>query len=76
LHHPEEIASEIEAAGFVETRVLPIEGPGWLLQDFEAQWNVAASRDIILEVARRTETQTSLLGASSHLMAVARKPGT
>ena len=25
-------------AGFGQTNVLAIEGPGWLLQDFDAQW--------------------------------------
>jgi len=30
-------ASEMSEAGFGQTSVLAIEGPGWLLQDFEAQ---------------------------------------
>ena len=51
-----------------------IEGPGWLLQDFEAQWADANLCEAILEVVRRTEAEPSLLGASSHLMAVGRKP--
>jgi ubiquinone/menaquinone biosynthesis C-methylase UbiE len=74
LHHPEEIEAELSSAGFVETRVVAVEGPGWLLQDFETQWHSTTSRDIILEVVRRTESERSLLGASAHLMAVARKP--
>jgi hypothetical protein len=38
LHRPEELATEMTEAGFGQTSVLAIEGPGWLLQDFEAQW--------------------------------------
>jgi SAM-dependent methyltransferase len=73
LHHPAELEPELFEAGFRDTRVLPIEGPGWLLQDFEAQWADANLREAILEVVRRTEAEPSLLGASSHLMAVGRK---
>jgi hypothetical protein len=54
-----------------ETSVLAIEGPGWLLQDFEAQWTDSVLRAALLEVIRRTESEPSL-GASSHLLGVAR----
>jgi len=60
-------------AGFGQTSVA-IEGPGWLLQDFEAQWADPMLREALLEVIRRTESEPSLLGASSHLLSVGRKP--
>ena len=47
----------------------------WLLQDFEEQWANPALRETLLEVIRRTESEPSLLGASSHLPGIARKPG-
>jgi ubiquinone/menaquinone biosynthesis C-methylase UbiE len=75
LHRPEEIESEVTEAGFTAVRVVAIEGPGWLLQDFEVQWANPMLQEIILEAVRRTEREPSLLGASSHLMAIARKPG-
>jgi hypothetical protein len=37
LHRPQELAGEMTDAGFGQTSVLAIEGPGWLMQDFEAQ---------------------------------------
>ena len=74
LHRPEELANEISEAGFGQTSVLAIEGPGWLLQDFDAQWADPMLGDALLEVIRRTESEPSLLGASSHLLGVARKP--
>src|SRR5215471_19090605 len=54
LHHPADI------------QLLAIEGPGWLLQDFESQWAKPASRQFILEAVRRTERERTMLGASSH----------
>lgn len=74
LHRPEEIKTEVTEAGFIDVRVVALEGPGWLLQDFEAQWASPTLREIILEVVRRTENEPGLLGASSHLMAIGRKP--
>jgi SAM-dependent methyltransferase len=75
LHRPENIESEVAEAGFTAVRVVAVEGPGWLLQDFEVQWTNPRLQEIILEVVRRTESKPSLLGASSHLMAIATKPG-
>ncbi len=73
LHRPDELEAELSEAGFWQTRVLAIEGPVWLLQDLEQQWADPMLRDILLEVVRRTEAEPSLLGASSHLLAVGRK---
>jgi ubiquinone/menaquinone biosynthesis C-methylase UbiE len=73
LHRPEELASEMTEAGFGQTSVVAIEGPAWLLQDFETQWADPMLREALLEVVRRTESEASLLGASSHLMGVGRK---
>jgi hypothetical protein len=73
LHRPDELASELTEAGFGQTRALAIEGPAWLLQDLDRQWEDPMLREMLLEVVRRTEAEPSLLGASSHLLAVGRK---
>ena len=73
LHRPEKLEAELTEAGFHHTRVLAIEGPAWLLQDFDRQWENLMLREILLEVVRRTEAEASLIGASSHLLAVGRK---
>jgi hypothetical protein len=73
LHRPDELESELTEAGFGQRRVLAIEGPVWLLQDLDRQWDDPMLREILLEVVRRTEAEPSLLGASSHLLAVGRK---
>jgi ubiquinone/menaquinone biosynthesis C-methylase UbiE len=73
LHRPDALQSELTEAGFGQTCVLAIEGPAWLLQDLDRQWDDPMLREILLEVVRRTEAEPSLLGASSHLLAVGRK---
>jgi SAM-dependent methyltransferase len=83
LHRPEELADELAAAGFQHEATLAIEGPAWLLQDLDEQWRDAGRREqwrdagrraTILAVVRALEAEPSLLGASSHLMGVGRKP--
>jgi hypothetical protein len=53
--------------------VLAVEGPAWLLQDFDAHWDDPGRRERLLDIVRRTEAEPSLLGVSAHLLAVARK---
>jgi SAM-dependent methyltransferase len=73
FHLPEELRGEIEEAGLRAEAILGIEGPGWLLQNFDRHWNDAARRERLLIVARSLEAEPSLLGMSAHLLAVARK---
>ncbi|MEK7728815.1 MAG: methyltransferase domain-containing protein [candidate division KSB1 bacterium] len=73
FHHPQEIAEEISAAGLNHEHTLALEGPGWLLQDFAACWNDATRREQMLQLVRQMENEPSLLGASAHIMAIARK---
>ncbi len=73
FHRPDELASEVEVAGFRGCRLLNIEGPGWLMPDFDERWQDSERREILLRVARYLEEVPSLLGIGSHLMAVARR---
>ena len=72
LHRPEELADELQAAGLDHVATLAIEGPAWLLQDLDAQWQDAGRQSTILSVVRAVEAEPSLLGASSHLLGVGR----
>ena len=71
FHHPDELRAEVGAAGFGAARVYGVEGPGWLLSDFDAWWDDGACRDRLLQLARALEAEPSLSGVSAHLMAVA-----
>ena len=73
FHHPQEIKTEIEAAGLQHEHTLALEGVGWLMQDFSARWNDAALREQLLQLVRHLEAEPTLLGASAHIMAIARK---
>jgi ubiquinone/menaquinone biosynthesis C-methylase UbiE len=73
LHHPFELKTEIEAAGFQVLKLLGVEGPGWLLPNFEEHWADPAKRARLLAYMRAIEDETTLLGVSAHLMAVAKK---
>lgn len=71
FHHPDELRAELAEAGFASPSVYGVEGPGWLLADFDAWWNNAEHRDRLLQLARALEAEPSLLAASAHLMVVA-----
>jgi ubiquinone/menaquinone biosynthesis C-methylase UbiE len=71
FHRPEELGGEIEEAGFRLEAVFGIEGPGWLLID---RWEDERAREDILRVARAVEQEPTVIGTSSHLLAIGRKP--
>ncbi|MGB3717077.1 MAG: methyltransferase domain-containing protein [Candidatus Promineifilaceae bacterium] len=73
FHHPEELGPELEVAGFVHERTVAIEGPAWMLQDIDEQWDDPDRRQRLLVVLRNLEQEPSLLGVSSHIMAIGRK---
>ena len=73
FHRPEELAHEVASAGFQVLDLVAIEGPGWLARDFDRLWNDPQQRERVLAVVTKVEHEPSLLGASSHIMAIARK---
>jgi ubiquinone/menaquinone biosynthesis C-methylase UbiE len=73
FHHPDDLRQEVAQAGFVVRGIYSVEGPCWLLRDFEEWWNNAEYQERLLQIARTLETESSLLGVSAHLMAVAKK---
>ena len=73
FHRPEDLVEELGDAGFGTARVFGVEGPGWLLADFETRWADPASRENIMRVARLLEDEASIIGASAHLLAMGRR---
>jgi SAM-dependent methyltransferase len=72
FHRPEDLRQEVQVAGFDDVRILAVEGPGsfW---DAGPQLDDPSRREALLRAIRRVETEPALLGASAHLMAVARR---
>ena len=73
LHHPDELERELAGAGFGGVQVLGVEGPGWLMPDFEARWADPGLRADTIDVARKLESERAIIGASAHLLALGRK---
>jgi ubiquinone/menaquinone biosynthesis C-methylase UbiE len=74
FHRPDELANEIRAAGLTFQGVYGIEGPGWILPDIAERMANPQQRESLLRVARMLETESSVVGTSAHLLAVARRP--
>jgi ubiquinone/menaquinone biosynthesis C-methylase UbiE len=73
FHRPEELSRDFLDAGFQTVELFAIEGPGWLARDFDRLWADPAQRERLLTAVRKVEREPSVLGASSHIMAIARK---
>jgi 2-polyprenyl-3-methyl-5-hydroxy-6-metoxy-1,4-benzoquinol methylase len=71
FHLPDELQAEIEETRFELLGLFGIEGPGWLrpetLDDEEGLETAA-------RVARAVELERTIIGASAHLLAIARRP--
>ena len=74
LHRPEGLAAEMHRAGIASVSVRGVEGPGWMMQDFDARWEDEALRADMLDVARKLESEPSIVGASAHLLGIGRRP--
>ena len=74
FHHPDELGSEIAEAGFEHLTTLAVEGPMWLLSNFDEIWNDAPRRERLLGDLKHVESEPSMMGVSAHLLAIARNP--
>jgi len=70
FHCPKELQEEVNEAGFKFSELLAIESFGWLISDFKHVWNNASKRKLLLNTIRKTESDTSLMALSAHIMAV------
>jgi ubiquinone/menaquinone biosynthesis C-methylase UbiE len=73
FHRPGELSQDFLGAGFRLVELVAIEGPGWLARDFDRLWADAAQRERLLAAVRKVEREPSVLGATSHIMAIGRK---
>lgn len=71
FHHPDELKAELEDAGMMHEETLGIQGPGWMVPEFEESMNDDERREVILQVARMMEKEPVM---SPHILAVARRP--
>jgi SAM-dependent methyltransferase len=71
FHRPEELAAELTDAGFVDVQLYAVEGPAWLVRDLSDGESVLWER--MLTVLRAIEREPTLIGASAHVLGVARR---
>ena len=74
FHRPGELAAEVASAGFTREEVVGLEGPGWILPDFDERWADDRMREDLLRVARALGREPSTIGISAHLLAVGVRP--
>ncbi|MEU7904799.1 class I SAM-dependent methyltransferase [Actinoplanes sp. NPDC049118] len=74
FHHPDEPAAEALEAGLTGVRTVAVEGPVWMtgprLTEFLADPRLTG---VMLDMLRRIEDEPSVLGASGHLLTIARR---
>ena len=70
FHHPDELRSELVEGGFPAPKLCAIEGPLWIAP----QWLDSAPQDEVMATMRAIEGEATLIGASAHIMGVAKKP--
>ena len=73
FHRPQELADEVRAAGFALEALLAIEGPAAKLPDIEDWLDDPGRRAALMRALARVESEPELLGASPHVLAVARR---
>ncbi|HEX7139488.1 MAG TPA: hypothetical protein VF219_16665, partial [Vicinamibacterales bacterium] len=76
FHRPDDLRDELDQAGFADPGVLGVEGPGWLMSDFVDRWTDPVRRAEVLRAARVLERESSIIGASAHMIGLGwkRKP--
>lgn len=73
FHRPEQLTAEVSQAGFSDVQVLPVEGPAWSTAHFLDAWTDDIQRQNVLDFLALIEREPSIVGASAHLIAVARR---
>lgn len=73
FHHPDQLRSELNHAGFRSTKVYGVTGFAWLLSRFNEIWKNSQLKARLMTIMDMTELEPSLLGASDHLLAFAKK---
>jgi ubiquinone/menaquinone biosynthesis C-methylase UbiE len=74
FHTADELRTELEDAGLPVDGLFNVEGPAGFLPDLDERWADDGRRALMLWAARLVESEPSLFGAASHLLAVSRRP--
>jgi len=70
FHRPEQLANEVCDGGFDHVEVLAVEGPVWSAIQFQSAWNDPIQRQSLMDFLSLVERESSVLGASAHILAL------
>ncbi len=73
FHEPNEFRSEFVDAQFEDVEILAVESFSWMLSNLED--HLSRDTEELLAHLRRIESEPSIQGVSSHILAVGRRPG-
>lgn len=73
FHRPDELPGEVADAGLHLDGVYAVEGMAQWMPDVEERLADPARRELVLELAARTEREPSTLGSTAHVLAVAHR---
>jgi SAM-dependent methyltransferase len=73
FHLPGELRDEVNEASFNDIILYNVEGPGYMVKDFETRWPDPDRREALLAAARLVETEPSTMGSASHLLVIAHR---
>ena len=74
FHHPDALRLELCQAGFPSPDLRGAIGPCWLIPNLDEAWNDPEKRENILKIVRLLEKEESILGLSTHLLCISKKP--
>jgi hypothetical protein len=73
FHRPEELEAEVREVGFMIYDVVPVQGPGWLVESFGERWAGLNRRAQLLEVIQMVEHEPTMIEMSIHFAVIGRK---
>lgn len=73
FHRPADLAAEVADAGLTLVDLLPVEGMAYWIPDLAERLSDPDKRAVVLELLEKTEREPAIIGATAHLLAVARK---
>jgi SAM-dependent methyltransferase len=70
MHLPRQLRQEVATAGYTGVDVVSIEGPGYLVSNFDERWADDVRRAALVGAAQLVENDPELVALGGHLMAV------
>lgn len=74
FHRPHELTDEIASSGFNNVSTVGVEGFAWMLPNLATILGTSTTTNALLDQLRAIENESSIVGASAHLLSHARKP--